>query len=73
MILPVSILLPSILLQFIAASLAISQIRVGRFAFAWGTIAFAMALIGIHHVVTLVCTENLIRVDDVMELPKLAE
>jgi PAS domain S-box-containing protein len=53
LILPVSILLPSILLQFIAASLAISQIRVGRFAFAWGTIAFAMALIGIHHVVTL--------------------
>ena len=49
----VSILLPSIALQFAAAAVAISQIRVGRFTFAWGTIAFAMALIAIRHVVTL--------------------
>lgn len=54
MILMVSILLLSIALQFVAAVLAISQIGVGRFAFAWGTIAFAMVLIGIRHVVALV-------------------
>jgi PAS domain S-box-containing protein len=53
-ILLVSILLLSIALQFVAAARAISQIRVGRVAFAWGIIAFAMALIGIRHVVTLV-------------------
>ncbi len=53
LILPASILLPSIALQFVAAALAITQIRVVRFAFAWGAIAFAMALIGIRHIVTL--------------------
>lgn len=53
MILLVSILLPSVALQFVAAALAIPQIRAGRFALAWGAIAFAMALIGIRHVVTL--------------------
>lgn len=53
MFLMVSILLPSIALQLVAAALAISQIRAGRLAFAWGVIAFAMALIGIRHVVTL--------------------
>ena len=42
MIFPVSILLLSIALQFVAASLA------------WGSIAFAMTLIGIRHVVTLI-------------------
>jgi PAS domain S-box-containing protein len=50
----VSILLLSIVLQFVAAALAIARIRVGRFAFAWGTIALAMALLGIRHVVTLI-------------------
>lgn len=49
----VSILSLSIALQFVAAALAISQIRVGRSAFAWGTIAISNALIGIRHVVTL--------------------
>ena len=44
----------SIALQFVAAALAISQIRAGRFAFAWGAIAAAMALIGIRHVVPLI-------------------
>ncbi len=53
MILPVSILSLSIALQFVAAALAISQIRTGRFAFAWGVIASAMALMGLRHVVTL--------------------
>jgi PAS domain S-box-containing protein len=56
LILTVSILLLSIALQLVAAALAITQIRVGRFALAWGTIAVAMALIGIRHVVTLIGT-----------------
>ena len=54
MIVTVSILLLSIALQFIAAALAISQIRFGRFAFAWGAIALAMALIAIRHVMPLI-------------------
>ena len=54
MILLVSILLLSIALQFVAAVLAISQIRFGRFALAWGAIAFAMALIGMRHVMPLI-------------------
>jgi PAS domain S-box-containing protein len=53
LILLVSFLSLSIALQFVAAARAISQIRVGRSAFAWGAIAVAMALIGIRHVVTL--------------------
>lgn len=51
-----SILLPSIALQFVAAGLAIVQVRIVRFAFAWGVIAFGMALIGIGHIASLLGT-----------------
>jgi PAS domain S-box-containing protein len=49
----ISILLLSIALQFVAVALAI-QLHVGRFIFAWSTLALAMALIGMRHVGLLI-------------------